>query len=323
MEVHLLEPGRPFSPDKPCLMAASLPGGAVAWPWSPEGPGLEDVLDRLLPPPLQSRENGWQFYQWLNGKVQAPDDDSTLRFLLENCAPQAPYLSYCLNTEREVRTHNLGPALVEARHDVWTRMAELYDLILARTPPFQDLIRRYCRDLKGCARILEAGAGSGLIAQALAVQGSELHAIDRNTKMVSLARHKGTFQAGAGDVEELFFPDEYFDGYLSNNVVLFTRLEKTLSEAWRVLRPGGLLAISSAQVVPDLRLLGGVVERMTSLGISESQARAFLELQTEMLPSTRPESGDRVKAILTQLGFRVLKEEEAYAGVNFYLVAQK
>lgn len=309
------------------ILATTVPGGAVAFQPGPDGPGLEDVLDRLLPPALQTRENDWHMYLWLNHQGQPPSDDGTLQFLLGEMAgpqaPRSPQLAYCLHSERVVRTHDLGPALLEAEQDVWTRMAELYDLVLARTPPFLDLIGRYCRDLKDCGCILEAGAGSGLIAQALAAQGSQLHAIDRNTKMVALARRKGTFQTGAGNVEELFFPDQYFDGYLSNNVVLFTDLEKTLTEAGRVLKPGGLLAISSAQMAPDLRLLGGMVERMTSLGISESQARSFLELQTEMLPGTRPESGERVKEVLTRHGFRILKEEDAYAGVNFYLVAQK
>ena len=211
----------------------------------------------------------------------------------------------------------------EHKKSVWTRMAGLYDKILGRSPLFLDLIQRYRSDLQGCGRILEAGAGSGLIAAALAAQGSEVHALDVNLEMLAHARRKGSFYVGEGDVEELFFPDEYFDAYLSNNVVLFTHPGRTFQEARRVLKPGGWLAVSSAQVNPDLSAIGASLERMVAGGIPEAEARAFLELQVEMLPDARPRDSAEVAAQLRQLNFEIVKLEEAYAGINFYLLARK
>ncbi|MBS2034741.1 class I SAM-dependent methyltransferase [bacterium] len=264
---------------------------------------------RIAPPQLHSRQTLFYVYQVLNGLLPHP--------------PPPPFQDVPDGITYQGQSLDFSRLTAEHKSSVWTRMAGLYDQILGRAPLFMDLVARYCADLKGCTKILEAGAGSGLIAAALAAQGSQVHAIDVNLEMLAHARHKRSFLVGEGDVEQLFFPDHYFDAYLSNNVVLFTHPGRTFEEARRVLKPGGLLAISSAQVNPDLSAIGASLERMVAGGVPEAQARAFLELQVEMLPEARPRSSAEVKAQLGQLGFEVLKLEQAYAGINFYLLARK
>jgi len=290
----------------------------------PQNPGLRQswTLPSSRIMPLAGRAVRMHLYEALNGRIALAGDETALHHLLE-ASVTTLLLGELVSAVPKVGSVDLESCLREHRDSVWTRMAELYDLILARAPIFTELAGKYKNDLSGCARILEAGAGTGLIAEALAAQGREVHAIDRNLEMLAYARQRGTFLTGEGDVEELFFADEYFDGYLSNNVVLFTNLEQTLQEAHRVLKPGGKLAISSAQMLPDLKAIGGSYDRLVASGIPPEKARRFLDLQAEMIPTSQPHSVESVKAILQKLGFRLMKEDQAYAGINFYLVAEK
>ncbi len=99
--------------------------------------------------------------------------------------------------------------------------------------------------------VLEVGCGDGRITLQYAPEAGSVTAIDPNRKAIALAREKTPkglvdllkFRVGRG--EELDFPDESFD------VVFFTwslcctdipTMGKAVGEAWRVLRPQGLLA---------------------------------------------------------------------------------
>jgi demethylmenaquinone methyltransferase/2-methoxy-6-polyprenyl-1,4-benzoquinol methylase len=122
--------------------------------------------------------------------------------------------------------------------------------------------RRLCR-LAGASRptsALDLACGTGDIAYALARQGACVVGLDLVPRMVALARQKEgeekwgqspfyeTQKLGTvpiflvGDMMALPFPDATFDlvttGYGLRNV---PRLEPTLDEIARVLRPGGVL----------------------------------------------------------------------------------
>jgi SAM-dependent methyltransferase len=105
--------------------------------------------------------------------------------------------------------------------------------------------------------LLDCGCGPGQITVGLAralVPGRAI-GIDLDPKVVDEARRRAT-QAGAANVEfqqadalDLPFPDESFD------VVYFHALlchlpapQEVLVEAWRVLKPGGLVAVSEPDI---------------------------------------------------------------------------
>jgi SAM-dependent methyltransferase len=135
----------------------------------------------------------------------------------------------------------------------WNESAEAYVGLLRNLEPFRsDLVARLAP--RSGERILDMGTGPGEPAITIARQvgpSGHVTGIDLSENMVSIAqrvaaaRGEGNVDFRTMDCSDLKFPDGTYDAAISSfGFQIFTDPEKAASEAFRVLRPGGRIAVS-------------------------------------------------------------------------------
>ncbi len=143
--------------------------------------------------------------------------------------------------------------------------------------------------LRGDERVLDMGCGRGAVLTAVAkrlrsgrVSGIDVwsahdqsgNARDVTLRNASLEGVAGRVEVETGDMRAIPFPDAAFDLVVSSlaihNIPSRADRAKAIAEAWRVLRPGGRLAIAdiraSAHYAATLRELGASGVARRSLG---------------------------------------------------------
>ena len=134
------------------------------------------------------------------------------------------------------------------RYDEW---AESYDQELEEDYGWQ-IPRLIAEELSHLTpktgRILDSGAGTGLVGQFLGAMGyGDLVAMDLSNEMLNKAREKGVYgEFHQMDLAEtLGFPDDSFDAVVCAGVLTFSHAPaKSLNEMVRVTKPGGHLLYS-------------------------------------------------------------------------------
>jgi SAM-dependent methyltransferase len=138
----------------------------------------------------------------------------------------------------------------------------LDDLLeVAEHSPLTRFLERY---LAPGERVLEGGCGLGQYVLYFRRRGVEMIGVDFSSDAV--ARHlaiQPQSEVHVADLTQLPFADETFDAYVSLGVVehYADGGQSVLSEAHRVLRPGGRLLLSTPYLNLSRRLLRPVVER--------------------------------------------------------------
>ena len=129
----------------------------------------------------------------------------------------------------------------EARYDAW---AAYYDADVAETVGWRAPLAAAAlapRYIPKAARILDAGAGTGLVGEALAAQGyRDIVAADLSRRMLERAKAKGVYREHhkLDLTKPLGFPDASFDALLSIGTSSYLTAG-AFAEFARVVRPGG------------------------------------------------------------------------------------
>jgi ubiquinone/menaquinone biosynthesis C-methylase UbiE len=162
----------------------------------------------------------------------------------------------------------------------WDARAEAYDTATARATAqaIPDLLAAV--RLAPGMRVLDVCCGPGYAAGAAAALGAETHGIDFAPGMVRQAREQFPGLAfDEGDAEHLAFQDTSFDAVLCNfGLFHVTAPDRAMSEAFRVLRPGGRYAFSqwcTPEENPVHRFTLGIVRRVADMSIAPPAPDAF------------------------------------------------
>lgn len=140
------------------------------------------------------------------------------------------------------------------------------------------------------ARILDAGAGTGLVGKALSDAGyRNLTAIDMSPGMLEEARSKGVYRELHRMIlgERLDFPDDQFDAVVSIGVLTLGHAPaRSLEEMVRVTRPGGHVIFT---LRPDLYETAGFREIREELEAAGRWKLEKLGEPLQALPKGEPE----------------------------------
>jgi demethylmenaquinone methyltransferase/2-methoxy-6-polyprenyl-1,4-benzoquinol methylase len=126
-------------------------------------------------------------------------------------------------------------------------LAPFYDRVIKSSDSHQ-LVR--ISDLPVTGRLLDAGGGTGRIAEGLVGHADQIVVSDSSIRMLRQAQSKGGLMLVGGETERLPFPDGSFERVVIVDAFHhLTDQAQSLSELWRVLSPEGLLIIEE----PDIR----------------------------------------------------------------------
>jgi len=172
--------------------------------------------------------------------------------------------------------------------------------------------------LTGRQHVLDAGCGLGQWTFALASGSRRAAGIDIARERVAvcrlLAKTAGVGNAcfAVGSLEALPFADDCFDGVLSYSAIYFTDYRRSLAEFHRVLRPGGLLYISTNALG---RYLYDIVHNPNAAADFNPRRYGVRSLVNTLLGRRQGLSAERgtaamsyrgTRAALAMLGFEVL-----------------
>ena len=166
--------------------------------------------------------------------------------------------------------------------------------------------------LKPGLRVIDVGCGPGAISLGLAeavAPGGELYGIDMEESQVELAkrlaqgegRDNATFQTA--DAHSLPFEDSFFDVAHFHNVLMHVPdTQRTLQEAKRVLKPGGLVA--------SRELIGASSFLYPDFGVLRQSWDVFEDLVTA--DDGHPQMGKDLKTHFLEAGFEIVRTSASF-----------
>ncbi|MEK6943641.1 MAG: GNAT family N-acetyltransferase [Nanoarchaeota archaeon] len=149
------------------------------------------------------------------------------------------------------------------QEDIFSKYAESYDNVVARTSFYKKLISNAVRSLEGCKRVVDFGCATGNLAIELAKRGVNVLAIDNNQAMIERARKK-IEKEGLGkyvevinaDITKITLEPGGYDGAVMLNVMYLLDNPYDLADKiYASLKKDGILVVSGPKPNQNLNLL--------------------------------------------------------------------
>jgi len=175
--------------------------------------------------------------------------------------------------------------------ELFSGLPERYDrmgalLSFGQDPRWRDALVRAINPQPG-QEVLDVATGTGMVAFALARQGSRVVGLDQSEDMLGRARSKLRTEPELavsfvrGEAERLPFPDGRFDALSFTYLLRYVDdREATMRELARVLRPGGRIAMLEFGVPPSpaLRALWRIHTRYVLPAVGRLVSPAWYEV---------------------------------------------
>jgi SAM-dependent methyltransferase len=166
----------------------------------------------------------------------------------------------------------MSNAFTKFEHDGWERVANRYDSTWATST------RQFIGPLLDAAKvsakmsILDLGCGPGYVSAAAAERGATPIGLDFSKEMIGIAQKMFlTIEFREGDAQNLSFPDKTFDRVIANFTLLhLANPERAMSEAARVLKPGGRFGFTTWAKIsenPFVKLVDDAIQAHANLDV--------------------------------------------------------
>jgi ubiquinone/menaquinone biosynthesis C-methylase UbiE len=170
---------------------------------------------------------------------------------------------------------------IEATQHYWNSFAGWYQANLeTATDKFFRAMLPFL-ELDADSIVLETACGTGKGIQTLLdlTPATQIVGTDLSEVMVELAKKKLEVDIQLGNNEALAFEDSSFSHYISNmSLHIVPDPSKMLAEAYRVLRPGGLCAVSVIGVESSFIMMAGKANLLAKRAAADPEARTYLHL---------------------------------------------
>lgn len=159
-------------------------------------------------------------------------------------------------------------------------------------------------------RVLDVACGTGALTVAVAdrvLPDGAAVGLDANPEMLAVARRKhGAIQWHEGRAESLPFDDTTFDAVVSQfGLMFFDDRVAALREMWRVLRPGGRLAVAICDAIehsPGYASFAALLDRLFGKRIGDAFRAPFVLGDTDALRALCTDAGIPATSIVQRKG---------------------